>query len=67
MFFKPFPLPIPPIFPKREVTITDFGTTEHLLKSAFALRLTLRMVFSWKMCIFGKCPIKIKTREVSHV
>ncbi len=31
MFFKPFPLPIPPVFPKKEVTITDFGATEDIL------------------------------------
>ncbi len=31
MFFKPFPLPIPPVFPEKEVTITDFGATEDVL------------------------------------
>ena len=28
MFFKPFPLPIPPAFPEKEVKITDFGAAE---------------------------------------
>jgi len=28
MFFTPFPLPVPPTFPAREVSITDFGATE---------------------------------------
>ncbi len=31
MFFKPFPLPTPPIFPARETLITDFGATENRL------------------------------------
>jgi len=28
MFFKPFPLPVPPVFKENEVRITDFGATE---------------------------------------
>lgn len=28
MFFKPFPLPVPPVFKKNEVKITDFGAAE---------------------------------------
>ena len=31
MFFTPFPLPVPPTFPTREVSITDFGATEDAL------------------------------------
>lgn len=31
MFFKPFPLPIPPTFPEKEVKITDFGATKDAL------------------------------------
>ena len=31
MFFKPFSLPVPPVFPEREVTITDFGAKENEL------------------------------------
>ena len=28
MFFQPFPLPVPPVFKKNEVRITDFGAAE---------------------------------------
>lgn len=31
MFFKPFPLPIPPAFPDLSVSITDFGARENEL------------------------------------
>ena len=31
MFFKPFSLPVPPVFPEREATITDFGAKENEL------------------------------------
>ena len=31
MFFQPFPLPAPPVFPKREVSILDFGATKDAL------------------------------------
>ena len=31
MFFQPFPLPVPPIFPNCEVTITDLGARENEL------------------------------------
>lgn len=29
MFFQPFPLPVPPVFKKNEVRITDFGATQE--------------------------------------
>jgi polygalacturonase len=31
MFFQPFPLPAPPVFPEREVSILDFGATKNAL------------------------------------
>ncbi len=34
MFFKPFKLPCDPVFPNREVKITDFGAKENVLSTS---------------------------------